>query len=241
MSTTKGAYDHYELLGVTPAATTDEINAAYRKLAKQLHPDVVGDASTALFAMVADARAVLTDPDRRARYDLERSRPVVPERRPPAPRPDYAAEDIPPRPPPGSWEATGFRPSSYPPPTYQTYFGTAGATPPPGQQRPFRHGSYAQQSWPRPSATPPPRPSPPPPPPSPGWQVMERALDLPLPSTVRGWAAMLLTWLCFVLLVTGLFEVLDASLLVGAAIGCVPLLLLVALVVVKETTDQGRR
>lgn len=163
-----GSYDHYELLGVTPAATTEEINAAYRTLAKRLHPDVVGDTSTALFAMVADARAVLTDPERRARYDRARDRPVVPKRTEPTrpPEPDYVAEDIPPRPPP-SWDP-GWRPrsypppayqtyfarsgSSYPPPTYETYFGRPGNRRPPTEHQPFRHGPYAYSSRPRTSA-----------------------------------------------------------------------------------------
>lgn len=183
----EGSYDHYELLGVTPTATTEEINAAYRTLAKRLHPDVLGDASTALFAMVADARAVLTDPERRARYDRRRSRPirpVVPKRteptRPPTPEPapDYVAEDIPPRPPPPSWDSsdTDSRPSSYPPPiyqtyfarsgsypppTYQTYFGRTGNSRPPEQHPPFRHHPDTQPSRPVPqaSSTLPPLPS----------------------------------------------------------------------------------
>jgi curved DNA-binding protein CbpA len=185
----EGSYDHYELLGVTPTATTEEINAAYRTLAKRLHPDVLGDASTALFAMVADARAVLTDPERRARYDRIRNRPVVlrrteptrPPTRPPTPEPaaDYVAEDVPPRPPPPSEDFsddTGWRPSSYPPPVYQTYFARSGSYPPPAYQTyfgrtansrppqqhpPFRHHPYTQSSRPAPraSSTLPPLPS----------------------------------------------------------------------------------
>jgi curved DNA-binding protein CbpA len=185
---TEGSYDHYELLGVTPTATTEEINAAYRTLAKRLHPDVVGDTSTALFAMVADARAVLTDPERRARYDRIRNHPVVlrrtertrPPTRPPTPEPapDYDAEDVPPRPPPPSEDPsdTGWRPRSYPPPIYQTYFARSGSYPPPtyqayfGQTRnprpsdqhpPPRHHPYTHSSRPAPraSSTLPPLPS----------------------------------------------------------------------------------
>lgn len=182
---TEGSYDHYELLGVTPSATTDEINAAYRTLAKRLHPDVVGETSTALFAMVADARAVLTDPERRARYDRIRNRPATPKwtaptrprapEPPPEPAPEYVAEDIPPRPPPTSEDAS-WRPSSYPPPTYKTYFSRSGSYPPPTYQAyfgrtgnsrppeqhpPFRHRPYAHGNRPpsRTSATLPPLPS----------------------------------------------------------------------------------
>jgi curved DNA-binding protein CbpA len=154
-----GIYDHYELLGVTPAATTEEINAAYRTLAKRLHPDVVGEASTALFAMVADARAVLTDPERRARYDRARQRPAGTVARPqptrprePEPEPDYVDEDTPPRPPPPSWDA-GSRPSSYPPPTYQTYFGRSRSYPPPTYQTYFGRPSDARRNGPYPSSS----------------------------------------------------------------------------------------
>jgi curved DNA-binding protein CbpA len=166
---TVGIYDHYELLGVTPAATTEEINAAYRTLAKRLHPDVVGEASTALFAMVADARAVLTDPERRARYDRARQRVATLMRteptRPPEPEPDVVDEDTPPRPPPPSWDA-GSRPSSYPPPTYQAYFGRSRSYPPPTYQTYFgrpgdsrRHGPYPSSSS-RTGRPLPPRPQP---------------------------------------------------------------------------------
>lgn len=155
-----GIYDHYELLGVTPAATTEEINAAYRTLAKRLHPDVVGEASTALFAMVADARAVLTDPERRARYDRARQRPAATLKRPhptrprepePEPEPDNLDEDSPSRPPPTSWD-TGSRPSSYPPPTYQTYFGRSRSYPPPTYQTYFGRPGDARRHRPYPSS-----------------------------------------------------------------------------------------
>ena len=57
----------YELLGVKTSATVKAIRAAYRKKAKKAHPDTGG--SDEEFAALKKAHDILTDPDRRARYD----------------------------------------------------------------------------------------------------------------------------------------------------------------------------
>lgn len=59
--------DLYALIGVAPTAAPADITAAYRLMAKHLHPDCGGDA--AAFRDLADAYRVLSDPTLRARYD----------------------------------------------------------------------------------------------------------------------------------------------------------------------------
>ena len=61
----------YEVLGVKPEATADEIRKAYRKLAKQFHPDLNPGkpAAEARFKAVSAAHDILSDPEKRARYD----------------------------------------------------------------------------------------------------------------------------------------------------------------------------
>jgi curved DNA-binding protein len=65
------ASDPYEILGVSKTATTDEITKAYRKLARQYHPDRnPGDkASEAKFKEIQNAYEVLNDPAKRSNFD----------------------------------------------------------------------------------------------------------------------------------------------------------------------------
>src|SRR5690606_38626274 len=62
---------HYDVLGVSREASSEEIKKAYRRLARELHPDVNPSADAAeRFKLVTHAYDVLSDPDQRERYDL---------------------------------------------------------------------------------------------------------------------------------------------------------------------------
>ncbi|MDE6142566.1 MAG: DnaJ domain-containing protein, partial [Muribaculaceae bacterium] len=63
--------DYYEVLGVSKTASADEIKKAYRKMAIKYHPDKnPGDkAAEEKFKEAAEAYDVLSDADKRARYD----------------------------------------------------------------------------------------------------------------------------------------------------------------------------
>src|SRR3984893_15243363 len=63
--------DYYETLGVSKTATAEEIRTAFRKLARKYHPDVakVKKAAEEKFKQINEAYEVLSDPEKRTKYD----------------------------------------------------------------------------------------------------------------------------------------------------------------------------
>ena len=66
--------DYYKILGLPPTATKKEIKKAFRQLARKYHPDLhPGDKAAAeQFKRINEACQVLSDDNKRARYDLDR-------------------------------------------------------------------------------------------------------------------------------------------------------------------------
>ncbi|KAM3215096.1 hypothetical protein ACQJBY_067208 [Aegilops geniculata] len=62
---------HYEVLGLGAGASRGEIKAAYRRLAREVHPDAVGGGGDERFIRLHTAYATLADPDERARYERD--------------------------------------------------------------------------------------------------------------------------------------------------------------------------
>lgn len=76
--------DFYKVLGVAESASGDEIKKAYRRLAKKFHPDANPNNPSAAetFKQVSEAHAVLSDPEKRKKYDQMRRLGAFEPRRP---------------------------------------------------------------------------------------------------------------------------------------------------------------
>jgi curved DNA-binding protein len=63
--------NYYEILDIPKTATEDEIKQSFRRLARQCHPDLNpgNKAAEEQFKVIGEAYEILSDPDRRARYD----------------------------------------------------------------------------------------------------------------------------------------------------------------------------
>ncbi|NNK95635.1 MAG: J domain-containing protein, partial [Desulfobacterales bacterium] len=63
--------DYYKILGITKEASVDDIQRAYRKLARKYHPDVNKDKDAeARFKEINEAQEVLKDSEKRKLYDM---------------------------------------------------------------------------------------------------------------------------------------------------------------------------
>ncbi len=89
------AEDPYKILGVDKTASADDIRKAYRKLAKQHHPDLNpgNKAAEEKFKSIASANDLLSDPARRARYDAGEIDATGAEKAPPRSYRQYAESD----------------------------------------------------------------------------------------------------------------------------------------------------
>ncbi len=116
--------NYYEVLGLPPGATTDQIKKKYRELARKFHPDVAQDKnlSQLTFTQINQAYNTLSNPERRAQYNSTLQNMTAPTTPPanagPAPRPAVpraaaaAPADVSPPPAP-SKPAAAIKPQAF--------------------------------------------------------------------------------------------------------------------------------
>jgi curved DNA-binding protein CbpA len=71
---TDQAVDYYEVLQISPNAEPETVHRVYRLLAQRLHPDNAETGNDAQFRRLSEAYQVLSDPERRAQYDVTHAR-----------------------------------------------------------------------------------------------------------------------------------------------------------------------
>ena len=84
--------NYYEVLGIPPGATTDQIKKKYRELARKFHPDVVQDKvlGQRVFSQINQAYRILADPERREQYNSQLAAASAPPPRVAQPAPSQA-------------------------------------------------------------------------------------------------------------------------------------------------------
>src|SRR5690349_13968570 len=70
MSTNSESIDYYETLQISANAEPDTVHRVYRLLAQRFHPDNAETGNEAQFRRLSEAYQVLSDPERRAKYDI---------------------------------------------------------------------------------------------------------------------------------------------------------------------------
>jgi curved DNA-binding protein CbpA len=104
--------DYYEILGVPPDATQEQIKRRYRDLARRYHPDISRSADAAeKFRKINEANQVLSDPQKRATYDTERAF-TQSRQRPSPPPPSSPSSGSHPASAPSGASGSGARPAS---------------------------------------------------------------------------------------------------------------------------------
>src|SRR5215510_3649564 len=67
---TEQTTDYYEILQISPNAEPETVHRVYRLLAQRYHPDNTETGNDAMFRKLTEAYHVLSDPERRAKYDV---------------------------------------------------------------------------------------------------------------------------------------------------------------------------